>query len=143
MTESISEGAAMKIAILAMMVGMMSLGARGQQTVPPKCPDGIICTDRRICMCKPANEIKEPAPLKCGKYEFVDSPPPMCGDVMNGCYAPHCAPLMHMLTEKEWQTLNDQLRESREHIRALESRLCVNPAGMLWDCKVKPPKEKL
>jgi len=44
-----------------------------------------------------------------------------------------CVDDLHVVTEREWQ-------EIVNHIREIEKRLCVNKAGILWDCKVAPPK---
>ena len=58
-----------------------------------------------------------PEPLTCGKYQHVDSPPMYCGDVSgpyggNMCYPPHCVDDMHLVTEREWQAIQDRLDAS-------------------------------
>ena len=64
---------------------------------------------------KNGDVIAAPAPLKCGKYEFEDHPSQFCGDTYpSTCYKPHCAPLTHTVTEKEFQAIMERLRKLEE-----------------------------
>jgi len=64
------------------------------------------------------------APLKCQKYEHVEHWPGNCGPApcdASGCFwvctmppPDHCAPDLHVVTEKEWQELLYDRQKSME-----------------------------
>jgi len=55
------------------------------------------------------------APLKCGKYQHLDMAPIWCGDSYpSTCHPPQCADDLHIVTEREWQDLMDEIKWERQ-----------------------------
>lgn len=67
---------------------------------------------------------EQPKPLKCGKWErstLSDDLQPANPDGRR-----FCAPIMHPLTEKEWQELNQELDAHADVIHALKTYIKAN-----------------
>jgi hypothetical protein len=54
-----------------------------------------------------------PKPLKCGKYAHVEYQEHTC--LSDGCWnqpvPPYCAPDLHVVTEKEWISMQERLKK--------------------------------
>ena len=86
------------------------------QTSPSKEEICLMKHGKNYCAFTPSEIISskyvKPAPLKCDdKYEYV------AYGMKDGKYGEMCAPIMHTVTEKEWQELMSRLKK-------LDNALC-------------------
>ena len=115
----------MKLLTAILLAGMAGCAAWGQQTCTPVMGgytgnDGIVWQTLEECK-NPVSLGYLPAkPLKCGKYQHVESPDVTCGDVVllgkdgtlvSSCFKEHCADDMHPLKESEWQEMQQTIKE--------------------------------
>jgi hypothetical protein len=74
--------------------------------------------------CVSKSVISQPKPLKCGKYEHIET------EQSFGSFGHSvCAPIMHEVTEKEWQELMQRIDALREWNLSIVKRLAAAGAG--------------
>ena len=118
------KGNEVRYAIVAMLLAVAGAGAWGQQ-ICSKTPDDNCTTLSGTVTPGLIHTIPIKPPDKpCDmKYEYSAVTADHEG------YKETCFPLMHTVTEREWQDL-------KEHVRTLERMICVNGSGVLMKCKV-------
>ena len=96
----------LRIVSLALLVGTVCVGQQAQYHGPESIPPGYKCTSWTGDYCLATAEIK---PRKCPKYEHVEHLRPSDGSGITTC-----APDLHVVTEKEWQEIQQTMREWRQ-----------------------------
>jgi len=138
----------MKLIWLALLVGTVCVGQQPSEFDVSSCRQ--VCDSKGLCVneCK----TKEPAPLKCQKYEHVERPVSKCPDDQPvGCMIfpepPRCAPDLHVVTEKEWVETQERLKAMDKYItesicRGFNYKATITTDGgkTLIDCATVKPK---
>ena len=154
----------MRLAILVLAVGSVAWGQNGKIGCTGAAKDGVCVEDyakwvtdavkQQPCTgggkghtnppdCIPAEKyfkgkIPEPAPLKCGKYQHVQTWKADC-DVFQaqGCLkvdTPYCADDMHSVTEREWQEIMARLKKLEKATEPCRGPECYQTPAT-WDIK--------